>query len=141
MRSISSSRGESRVASVSALSRDTDGGTVGGGSGSSAFANVVGSATDTGSGESSLGPEERRVLRVRVLGGSGGGGSSLGESLSGSGSTGNTSGRVHVSGFNNVTGNDTRVNGGSVDRGEGEGREGEGDEAGLEGRHVYRRGK
>lgn len=30
----------------------------------------------------------------------------------------------------------TRVNGGSVDRGERESRKGEGDEAGLEGRHV-----
>jgi hypothetical protein len=59
---------------------------------------LTGSATNTGSSEGSLGLEERRVLRVGVLSSSGGSGSSLGESLSGSGATGDTGGRVHVAG-------------------------------------------
>lgn len=136
--SISSSRGESVVASVSALSRDADGGTVGRGSSSSLLTDIVGSATNTGSGEGSLGLHEGGGLRVGVLLGSSGGGSTLSESLGGSGATSDTGRGVYITSLNNVAGDDTRVDGRGVDRGEREGGEREGDEAGLEGRHVWR---
>lgn len=84
--SVGSSGGEAGVAAVSALAGDADGGTVGGGGGGALDADVVGTATDLGSGEGGLGVEEGRVSGVLT------GGALLLDRLGGGSATGDGSG-------------------------------------------------